>query len=169
MAAPFSFADRVKQRADMLNIAGRYTHLRRSGRQRVGLCPFHKERHPSFFVSPQKKLFHCFGCGAGGDVFALVMRAERCDFRRALKIVQGFSLGDSSRERAERPAFSRERKGRSPFKPLEGAVPHSQKQERSRKFHNAWRGPLPAGCDLSRACEPETFGESRAFLLVRHE
>jgi DNA primase len=168
MATRGSLADRVKQRGDMLAIAGSYTRLRRSGRQFVGLCPFHKERHPSFFVHPQKKLFHCFGCGAGGDLFALVMRAENCDFRNALKIVQGFSLGDSPRERpAKRAVFSRGRKGRSPFQAAQRPAAHSPKQEHSRKFHNAWRGPRST--DLARACEPETFGEPRAFLLVRHE
>jgi hypothetical protein len=168
MAAPASLADRVKQRADMLAVAGRYTHLRRSGRQFVGLCPFHKERHPSFFVHPQKKVFYCFGCGAGGDLFALVMHAERCDFRSALKTVQGFSLGVARGSEPRSGERFGGRVGASP-QPAKRAGSYSPKQEHPRKFHDAWRGPAPAVCDLSRACEPETFGEPRPFLLVRHE
>jgi hypothetical protein len=166
MAAPFSFADRVKQRADMLAVAERYTRLRRAGRQFVGLCPFHKERHASFFVHPQKKVFCCFGCGAGGDIFAFVMRAERCDFRSALKIVRGLSLGIA---RSSGPVCGpRFRTGvRAALVPAKRALSHSPKH--SRTVHDAWRGPLPPGCDLSRPCEPDTFGEPRAFLLVRNE
>jgi DNA primase len=169
MATPGSLADHVKQRADMLVVADCYTRLGRSGRQFVGLCPFHRERHPSFFVHPRKKVFHCFGCGAGGDVFALVMRAENCDFRSALKIVEGLSLGDSPRERpAKRAAFSSGRKGRSPFQAAKRPAPHNPKDE-PQTSSNGWRGPLPPDCDLSRACEPETFDEPRPFYLVRHE
>ena len=170
MVAPASLAVRVKRRADMLAVAGRYKRLRRAGRQFVGLCPFHKERHASFFVHPQKKVFYCFGCGTGGDLFALVMRAENCDFRGALKIVQSLSLRDSPRERpAERAVFSSGRKGQSPFQAAQRPASYSPKEEPPRKFHDAWRGPLPPGCDFSRACEPETLSEPRPFYLVRHE
>jgi hypothetical protein len=168
MAAPASLADRVKRSADMLAIAGHYARLRRAGRQYVAYCPFHKERHPSLFVDPEKGLFHCFGCGAGGDVFALVMRAERCNFRRALKIVQELSLGVARGREPRSGERLGARVGASP-QPARRAGSHSQKKKHSRKFHNGWQGPLPPGCDLSRACEPETFGEASAFLLVRHE
>ena len=63
----------VKSRADFLPIASLYTLLRRADRQFVGLCPLHRERHPSFYVHPEKKVFFCFGCGAGGDLFDFVM------------------------------------------------------------------------------------------------
>jgi len=162
MAAPDSLADRVKRRADIFAVAARYTRLRRGGRQYVGLCPFHNERHSSFFVHPQKKLFHCFGCGVGGDVFALVMRAENCDFRSALKIVQGLSLGVARGSEPRSGERFGARVGASP-QPASRAASHSPKKGVPGKFHNAWRGPLPSGCDLSRACEPETFGKSYAF------
>jgi len=84
-------AREVKSRADFVAIASRYTSLYRSGRQYVGLCPFHRERHPSFYIHPEKKVFHCFGCGAGGDLFRFVMVVEGCDFQRALEIVAAFS------------------------------------------------------------------------------
>jgi hypothetical protein len=81
----------VKSRADFFTIASRYMHLRRAGRQFVGLCPFHRERHPSCYVEPGQKIWKCFGCGAGGDLFNFVMRASRCDFPRALRIVADLS------------------------------------------------------------------------------
>jgi hypothetical protein len=163
MAAPFSPADRAKQRANMFAIASRYTHLRRNGRQHIGLCPFHKERHPSFYIHPEKKVFYCFGCGAGGDVFALVMRAENCDFRRALKVVQGLSLGVARGSEPRSGECFGARAGASP-QPAKRAAAHSPKQGEPPKFHNAWRGPLPAGCDLSRACEPENVWRAACFF-----
>jgi len=88
--APFN-ARELKARVDLAAIAGKFTKLRALGAQLVGLCPLHSERHPSFYVHPEKQVFKCFGCGAGGDVFAFVMRATACDFRRALQIVAQFS------------------------------------------------------------------------------
>jgi hypothetical protein len=81
----------VKSRADFFALASLYTRLRRAGQQFVGLCPFHSERHPSFYIHPEKKSFYCFGCGAGGDVFDFVMRIEHCDFSRAMRLVADFS------------------------------------------------------------------------------
>src|SRR5215472_4609573 len=81
----------LKARCDFLAIASRYTRLRRTGRQYVGLCPFHSERHPSFYVEPKRKIWKCFGCERGGDLFSFLMLAENCDFLGALRIVAGFS------------------------------------------------------------------------------
>ena len=87
----------VKGRADFVAVVSRYTRLRRAGRQFVGLCPFHREQHPSFYVRPEKKIFFCFGCGSGGDLFDFVICVERCAFRRAVEIVAAFpGVGDSS-------------------------------------------------------------------------
>jgi hypothetical protein len=77
----------LKAHADFVAIVSRYTRLRRAGRQYVGLCPFHSERDPSLYVEPVRKIWKCFACEAGGDLFAFVMRAEDCEFRRALEIV----------------------------------------------------------------------------------
>jgi len=86
--SPFMLDARdLKAHADFVAIVSRYTRLRRAGRQYVGLCPFHSEQHPSFYVEPVRKIWKCFGCEAGGDLFAFVMRAEACEFRRALEIV----------------------------------------------------------------------------------
>ena len=83
----------AKRRCDFVTLVSQYTRLRHAGRQYVGRCPFHAERHPSCYFHPEKKIFHCFGCGCGGDVFAFVMRAEGCSFPRALEIVLEFSSG----------------------------------------------------------------------------
>jgi DNA primase len=88
---PLLDAREVKSHADFLAIASRYMKLRRAGRQSVGLCPFHSERHPSCYVHHEKKIFYCFGCGRGGDVFDFVMLAESCDFLEALRIVAKYS------------------------------------------------------------------------------
>lgn len=80
-------ARELKTRADFVAIVSRYTRLRRAGRQYVGLCPFHSELRPSFYIEPERKLWKCFGCGAGGDLFAFVMLAEGCNFCDALRIV----------------------------------------------------------------------------------
>jgi len=76
--------DQVRQAADIVDIASQYTTLRRRGRKHVGLCPFHSEKDPSFTVDSEKQLFHCFGCGVGGDVFTLVMEKENLTFPEAL-------------------------------------------------------------------------------------
>ena len=83
----------LKQRVDLVALVSSFTKLRHRGCELIGLCPFHRERHPSFYVNPEKQVFHCFGCGAGGDVFAFVMRAARCDFRHALEIIEEFAHG----------------------------------------------------------------------------
>ena len=82
----------VKARADLMDIATRYgVRFRKSGVQRVGLCPFHSEKTPSFYVHPVKKVFKCHGCGVGGDVFTFIQQMERVDFPRALTIVANLS------------------------------------------------------------------------------
>jgi DNA primase len=77
--------DQVRQAASIVEIASQYTTLRQRGRKHVGLCPFHAEKTPSFTVDLEKGLFHCFGCGIGGDVFSLVMEKENLSFPEALK------------------------------------------------------------------------------------
>ena len=81
-----SIIDEVKQRADIVEIAGQYTKLVKAGRYFKGVCPFHSEKHASFFVYPEQQSWHCFGaCNTGGDVFSLVMKKEGLDFGEALR------------------------------------------------------------------------------------
>jgi len=90
---PWLDARKVKRRADFLAIASRYMRLRRKGQQHVGRCPFHLERHPSCYIEPEGKIWKCFGCQQGGDLFDFVMLAEDCTFSDALWIVADSSSG----------------------------------------------------------------------------
>lgn len=75
----------VAERLSIVDIIGEYLSLRRSGANFVGLCPFHGEKTPSFNVNPAKEIFHCFGCGAGGNIFSFVMRIEGLSFPEAFR------------------------------------------------------------------------------------
>ena len=77
--------DQVRQASSIVEIASQYTTLKRRGRKWVGLCPFHTEKTPSFTVDDEKQLYHCFGCGVGGDIYSLVMERENLTFPEALK------------------------------------------------------------------------------------
>ena len=66
--------EELKTRADIQSIVSGYVNLRKSGKNYSGLCPFHKEKTPSFSVDSQKQRYHCFGCGDGGDVIAFIMK-----------------------------------------------------------------------------------------------
>src|SRR5437867_6739100 len=87
MAEAGSFADRVKQQADIVRVVGEYVRLKKSGQNFTGLCPFHAEKSPSFAVQPTKQIYHCFGCGVGGDVLKFVMEMEKCAFPEAIRVV----------------------------------------------------------------------------------
>ncbi len=76
--------DQVRDAASIVELAGQYTALRQRGKKYVGLCPFHSEKSPSFTVDAEKGLYHCFGCGVGGDVFTLVMEKENLGFQEAI-------------------------------------------------------------------------------------
>jgi DNA primase len=77
--------DQVRQASSIVEIASQYTTLKRRGRKWVGLCPFHTEKTPSFTIDEEKQLYHCFGCGVGGDIFSLIMERENLTFPEALK------------------------------------------------------------------------------------
>lgn len=77
--------DEVRQANDIVDIISQYVHLKRSGRNFFGLCPFHNEKSPSFSVSPDKQIFHCFGCGVGGNVFTFLTKIEGINFVEAVQ------------------------------------------------------------------------------------
>ena len=105
--------DQVQAAADMVEIVGQYTELRKAGANYSGRCPFHEERTPSFSVNPTEKLYYCFGCGAGGNLFGFVQEKESLDFAAAVEYLAdryGIALeyeetsarGDAERRRKER-------------------------------------------------------------------
>ena len=80
--------DEVKQRSDIIEVISQYTTLKKAGRTFRGLCPFHSEKRPSFFVYPEQQSWHCFGaCNTGGDVFSFIMKKEGIDFGEALRLL----------------------------------------------------------------------------------
>ncbi|MGC8747194.1 MAG: CHC2 zinc finger domain-containing protein, partial [Candidatus Saccharicenans sp.] len=79
--------EKIKQVASIVEIASQYTTLKKRGKKWVGLCPFHSEKDPSFTVDEEKQLFHCFGCGIGGDLFSLVMEKENMTFPEAVRLL----------------------------------------------------------------------------------
>jgi len=87
MAEPGSFAERVKQQADIVRVIGEFVRLKKSGQNFTGLCPFHGEKTPSFSVNQAKQFYYCFGCGAGGDIFKFVMETEKVTFPDAVRAV----------------------------------------------------------------------------------
>ena len=101
--------DDIRAAVDIVDLVSRFVNLRKAGSHWKGLCPFHAEKTPSFTVNPQKGIFHCFGCGVGGDAFGFVMRQDRLSFPEAVRALaksagialpeeRGAQSGDSGRE-----------------------------------------------------------------------
>lgn len=79
--------EEIKNSNDIVDVISQYVILKRSGRNFFGLCPFHKEKSPSFSVSPDKQIFHCFGCGVGGNVIHFVSKIENINFRETIELL----------------------------------------------------------------------------------
>lgn len=103
--------DEVVSRSDIVDIISGYIKLKKNGSSYVGLCPFHNEKSPSFSVSPGKQLYHCFGCGVGGNVITFVMEYENYTFLEAVKY-----LADQSRHAASRNELFGRRKEKQGLK-----------------------------------------------------
>ena len=91
----------IRSANDIVDVISQYVTLKRSGRNFFGLCPFHKEKSPSFSVSPDRQYYHCFGCHKGGDVFNFVSEIERVSFKEALEFL-------AERARIELPTVNNE-------------------------------------------------------------
>lgn len=104
---PESFIEEVRSRVDIVELISEHVVLKKTGKNYVGLCPFHVERTPSFTVSPEKQIFYCFGCGTGGNVFTFIMKKDNLTFPEAVEyLAQRVGLeiprGAASRERYAR-------------------------------------------------------------------
>ncbi|MBO4980176.1 MAG: DNA primase [Clostridia bacterium] len=109
MAIPREVIEEILYRTDIEELVGSYVTLKRAGSNLSGLCPFHSEKTPSFSVSPAKKFFYCFGCGAGGDAITFVMKMENLDYPQAVEFLAkraGVTIPESGKREG---GFSRER------------------------------------------------------------
>ena len=77
--------EKIRNRADVVEIISKYVSLKKRGRNYFGLCPFHNEKTPSFSVNPEKQIFKCFGCGTGGSSIDFIMEFEKLDFIESVK------------------------------------------------------------------------------------
>ncbi len=154
MAFPPGFVDEVKRTADIVRVIQDHVALKKMGASWKGLCPFHDEKTPSFNVRQEPPLFHCFGCGEGGDVFKFVMLRERCSFPESVEQVarrfgipvpeRNFEVGPERKEKEELLAV------------MEAAAEHF-----ARSF---WTAPGQRAREylLGRAFKPETLERIRA-------
>ncbi|MGN6276901.1 MAG: DNA primase [Solirubrobacterales bacterium] len=114
--------ERVKQAADIVEVVSAHTDLRRQGARYVGLCPFHEERTPSFSVEPQEKLYHCFGCGVGGDVIKFVEEKDGLNFAEAVEMLADRYGVELEREQEDPRAEARRQRRRRLEQLLERAA-----------------------------------------------
>ncbi|CAN5778963.1 DNA primase [soil metagenome] len=130
---PDEVVEEVRQRADIVEVVGEVVALKRSGKDFKGSCPFHDDRSPSFYVVPDKRMYHCFGCGAQGDVFRFLMERQGLGFLDAVRelggrfgvevreTTRGDEQDDPYRAHYEANAFAREHFRRSLADPEAGA------------------------------------------------
>ena len=95
---PEETIDQILHQVDIVEVVGRYVQLKKQGRYYFGLCPFHAEKSPSFSVTPDRQIFHCFGCGTGGTVIRFLMEMEQLTFREAvLKLAESVGVEISTK------------------------------------------------------------------------
>lgn len=117
--------EEVKQKSDIVEIVGQYTRLTRAGKNLKGLCPFHSEKHGSFFIYPDQQRWHCFGaCNEGGDVFSFIMKQQNIDFGDALRML-------AEKAGVEVPVMGRQKEDKDKFDKL-----YQVNQTAARYFHN---------------------------------
>ena len=109
---PQDFVDQLLTRVDIVDVVDRYVPLKRGGQNYLACCPFHKEKSPSFTVSPSKQFYHCFGCGAHGSAIGFVMEYQGLGFVDAVKLLAegiGMQVPESA---ARQPAEERQARER---------------------------------------------------------
>ena len=106
--------DEIRSRVDIVEIVGQVVKLKRAGENWKGLCPFHTEKTASFTVNPKRNIYHCFGCGAGGDAFSFLMRQDRVAFPEAVRALAERAGVDAARSRRAEPRDRRQARGAAP-------------------------------------------------------
>jgi len=145
----------VKQRLDIVELVSEYVTLQKAGRNFKALCPFHSEKHPSFFVFPAQQSWHCFGaCGTGGDVFSFIMKKEGIDFGQALRFLA--QRGGITLSPLEAPSRAEDEKKERLFQINEAATEYYHYLLSSTKAGEAARSYL-----ARRKVMPETIKEFR--------
>lgn len=133
MAFSEQILEEIQNKSDIVEVIGSYIPLRRSGRNFKAPCPFHKEKTPSFMVSPSKQIFHCFGCGAGGNVFGFIMKMQNVDFPEAVRAL-------AEKAGVELPRFTR-----SQFEESSYAVQIYKMNELAAAFYRSMLSDTEAG------------------------
>ena len=175
--------DQVKENLSITDVVSTYIRLEKSGSQFRARCPFHNERTPSFYVSPERKSFHCFGCQEHGDIFTFVEKIENIPFYEALKILAdraGVSLKDSQKNKEESRLITLLKDATDHFEKNFHASPEAREytlgrgihEETIKTFHigyakNEWR-------DLfmflsSKGYQPEEMVEAGVMIEARDE
>ena len=145
----------VKQRLDIVELVSEYVTLQKAGRNFKGLCPFHSEKHASFFVFPEQQSWHCFGaCGTGGDIFSFVMKKEGIDFGQALRLLA--QRGGITLSPLEAPSKAEDEKKERLFQINEAATEYYHHLLSSTKAGAAARSYL-----ARRKIVPDTIKEFR--------
>jgi DNA primase len=145
----------VKQKLDIVELVSEYVTLQKAGRNFKGLCPFHSEKHPSFFVFPEQQSWHCFGaCGTGGDVFSFIMKKDGIDFGQALRLLA--QRGGITLSPLEAPSKAEDEKKERLFQINEAATEYYHHLLTSTKAGAAVRSYL-----ARRKVMPETIKEFR--------
>jgi DNA primase len=184
------FIERIKDSTDIVAVVGEYVQLKKAGSSWKGLCPFHREKSPSFIVSPARRSFHCFGCGKGGNALTFLMALENLPFPEAVKALAqkaGLPLPQVERDEASE-ARERERAKlwevnesaarffQAHLKSTDGASARAYLERRGLKMEEVERlglGWAPAGWDtlknaaLKKGYKPEDL--VAAGLLVKNE
>ena len=167
--------EEVRQNNDVVDIISQYVHLTRKGRNYFGLCPFHNEKSPSFSVSPDRQIFHCFGCGVGGNVYTFLMKIEGITFKEALEslaeraniqLPKLENSADSAKEELKAKVykvneFTAEFYHQNLYKPT---AKIAQEYVKKRKFNNETLQAYKIGFsgkfdELYRALKQQGFGE----------
>lgn len=123
--------EEIRRRADIAEVVGEHTELRRAGKELQGLCPLHEEDTPSFSVNPDKQVFHCFGCGAGGDIFEFLQKKTGQGFLDVVRDLAGrvgVRLPEVPRQRPARSGGGKVVDIRRGAKPREGALPQEDEE-----------------------------------------